>query len=80
MKVYRRVEVQLHEFWILTLGGSEWLGVRPSRFTPEEGVPNKRWVDGCVESRASLEALEESEISFHCTECKRDSSVVQSVA
>jgi len=39
MKVYEGVEIQLHLFIILALGGGEESVLRPNRFTPEERTP-----------------------------------------
>jgi hypothetical protein len=50
-----------HSFTILDLGqldGSEWSASRPGRFSPEEIAPSAHCIRGWVDSRASLDAVE----------------------
>jgi hypothetical protein len=39
--------VELHAFLTLTVDGEERSASRSGWFTPEEGVPDSRWIGGC---------------------------------
>jgi hypothetical protein len=39
MKMFGGMEVQLHAFLTLVLGGGEWSASHPSHFTPRESTP-----------------------------------------
>jgi hypothetical protein len=54
MKVYERMDVQIHIFLISVLVGGEWPASRPGRFSPGERGPGTHWVD----PRAGLEDMQ----------------------
>jgi hypothetical protein len=60
MKIYMRVEVQLHVLLTLALDGGEWSASCPGCFTPEKIVPSCHWIGGWVGSRPNLDAVEMS--------------------
>jgi hypothetical protein len=57
MEAYWGVEVQLHSFFHLALGGGEWSASRPGRFTLRETTPGANWIGGWVGPRAVLDAV-----------------------
>jgi hypothetical protein len=72
------VEVCLHLFLTLSVGGREWLASCPFRFTWRNGtaVPfNGRW----WAPETVLDALENRGVYFHCQESTHNTSAVQPV-
>jgi hypothetical protein len=58
MKEYVGMDVYIHVFLTLALGGDEWSASRSGRFTPGERAPGTNWIGGWVDLRAGLDTLE----------------------
>jgi hypothetical protein len=56
MKVYCRVEIELHLFLVMALGVGEWLASRQASFIPEVRTSGTQWIGG-------LDALEKMKTS-----------------
>jgi len=52
MKTYRGMEVYLHAFLTLALGGGDWSASRPNRCTRGVRVPGTRWTGGWLSSQS----------------------------
>jgi hypothetical protein len=48
MKMYGRVDTEIHIFLTLALVEGEWLASRPCCFTPRETAPSSHWIGGWV--------------------------------
>jgi hypothetical protein len=59
MKIYRKVDAEIHFCLTSALLGGEWSASRPGRFTPGERAPGTHWIGGWVGPRASLDDMEE---------------------
>jgi hypothetical protein len=57
MKLYRRMQVQLHAFSPSALYGGEWSALRTGRFIPVEGALVTLWREVCVGPTAGLGAV-----------------------
>jgi hypothetical protein len=58
MKAYGGVDVKVHIFLTLALGGGEWSASRPCRFTLGERAPGTHWTGGWVDPRAATDDTE----------------------
>jgi hypothetical protein len=58
MKVYGRVDVQIHILLTSALVKGEWSASYPGRFTPGERSPGTHWIGGSVGPRAGLDDVE----------------------
>jgi hypothetical protein len=57
VKMYGRVEAQLHVFLTSTLDGDEWSASRLCRFTPTERTSGALWLGGWASLRAGFETV-----------------------
>jgi hypothetical protein len=67
-------------FLTFSLAIGEWLASGPNGFTCGEIVPSTSWVEDWVDPRASLDPVEDEEISCTYWELNHDTSVIHSIA
>jgi hypothetical protein len=61
MKVYGRVDVQIHIFLTSAVPGGESSASRPSRFNLGEKTHGTHWIGGWAGPRAGLDNMEKTE-------------------
>jgi hypothetical protein len=58
MRAYGEVGVLIHIFFTSAQIGGEWSSSYPCRSDPEERAPGTHWIEGWVDPRVGLNAVE----------------------
>ena len=74
------MEEQLHSLQAPVLDGGEWVAKVTVNAPPANDSKCNHCIEGCVETRGSLDVLEEGKISCLYRESKHGSSATQHVA